>query len=350
MIRESATGAESESESGAATGAEAKAETGGPVMRQRQESRHQNLTIIAGSSNLPLARRISEHLAVPLAKISVQRFADREVFVRINESVRGHDVFFLQSTSTPANDHLIESFLTLDALRRASPERITVVNPYYGYARQDRKNEPRVPISARLMADLFEAAGADRMLFMDLHSNQIQGFFKIPVDQLYAAKIFIQHVETKNYGPCVAVSPDTGGTQRARFMAQHLHCGLAIVDKRRPAPNVSEAMHVIGEVRDKVCIIFDDIIDTGGTIIDAARALRQEGASKVLACASHGVFSGDAPKRLQESLIDEVLCTDSIYLPEERIFPKLRICSVSELVAIAIDRIHRGASISSLFV
>ncbi len=307
------------------------------------------LTLISGSSNRPLAEKIAAYLKVKLGEVSTHRFADQELCVKIKESVRSHDLFFIQSTSAPANDNLMESFLILDALRRASATQITVVNPYYGYARQDRKNEPRVPISARLIADLFEAAGANRMLFLDLHSDQIQGFFKIPVDHLFAASIFIKYLKSKNLGDCVCVSPDTGGAQRARFMAQRLNSDLAIIDKRRAAPNISKVMHVIGNVQNKSCIIFDDMIDTAGTLIGAARALKDKGACSVIACATHPVLSGDAGKRIQESVLDEVVCTDSILLSPQQKFDKLSIVSVSELIAEAIARIHSGQSVSSLF-
>ncbi len=308
------------------------------------------LLLISGNANEPLAREIGDYLGIRLAGVELKKFSDGEISVKINENIRGKDVFIVQPTSAPANDNLMELLLLLDAVRRASAKRITAVVPYYGYGRQDRKSEPRVPISARVVADLIEAVGPDRILTMDLHADQIQGFFHIPVDNLYAAPVFIQYLRETRGNDAVVVSPDTGGVERARFLARHINAGLAIIDKRRPKANIAEIMHVIGDVKDKNCILYDDMIDTGGTITKAAAALKENGAKSVIACATHAVLSGSAIERLSNSVLDEVVFSNTIQLPPEKQIEKIRRLSVAQLVGEAIRRIHNEESVSSLFV
>ncbi len=308
------------------------------------------MLIFSGEANLPLAEDICQYLRVPIGNADLRRFADGELYVKLNENVRGRDVFLIQSLSAPVNDHLMQTFLMMDALRRSSAARITVVIPYYGYARQDRKIEPRVPISARMVADLFEALHPDRLLCMDLHADQIQGFFQIPVDHLYATPVFVDYLKHKGFSDMVVTSPDTGGVERARFLARHLNAGLAIIDKRRPKPNVAEVMNVIGEVGGKVCVLHDDLIDTAGTISKAADALKKNGATQVLACATHAVLSSGAEKLLQDSCIDEIICTDTIPIPSHKRIKKLVVRSVAGIVGEAIRRIHNEESVSSLFI
>ncbi|MCB1172901.1 MAG: ribose-phosphate pyrophosphokinase [Leptospiraceae bacterium] len=308
------------------------------------------MLIFSGRSNRPLAEAICQHLQIRLGEAPIQQFSDGEIFVKLNENVRGKDVFIIQPTSSPANDNLMELFLMLDAVRRASASRITVVLPYYGYGRQDRKSEPRVPISARVVADLIESMAPDRLLCMDLHADQIQGFFRLPVDHLYAAPVFIDYLRERRLTDPVVVSPDSGGVERARFLARQINAGLAIIDKRRPKANVAEVMNVIGDVVGKTCILYDDMIDTGGTITKAAHALKEQGAASVLACATHAVLSGPAVERLAGSDIDEVLLTNTIDLPDAKRIEKITIRSVAGLVAEAIRRIHNEESVSSLFV
>lgn len=308
------------------------------------------LLLLSGNANGPLAREIADYLGVRLAGVDLKKFSDGEISVKINENIRGKDVFIVQPTSAPANDHLMELLLIIDAVRRASAKRITAVVPYYGYGRQDRKSEPRVPISARVVADLIEAVAPDRILTMDLHADQIQGFFHIPVDNLYAAPVFIKYLRETRANDAVVVSPDTGGVERARFLARHINAGLAIIDKRRPKANVAEIMHVIGDVKDKNCILYDDMIDTGGTITKAASALKENGAKSVIACATHAVLSGSAIERLSESVLDEVVFSNTIQLPPEKQIDKIRRLSVAQLVGEAIRRIHNEESVSSLFV
>lgn len=308
------------------------------------------LLLLSGNSNQPLAQEIADYLGIRLASVDSKRFSDGEISVKINENIRGKDVFIVQPTSAPANDNLLELILLIDAVRRASAKRITAVVPYYGYGRQDRKSEPRVPISARVVADLIEVVEPNRILTMDLHADQIQGFFHIPVDNLYAAPVFIKYLKENRGNNAVVVSPDTGGVERARFLSRHINAGLAIIDKRRPRANVAEIMHVIGDVEGKNCILYDDMIDTGGTITKAAAALKANGANSVIACAAHAVLSGEAVTKLQESVLDEVVLSNSIRLPEQKHTSKIRILSVAPLVGEAIRRIHNEESVSSLFV
>jgi len=308
------------------------------------------LLLISGNSNRPLAEEIAKYLNQRLADVVIKKFSDGEISVKINENIRGKDVFIIQPTSAPANDHIMELLLTIDAVRRASAKRITAVIPYYGYGRQDRKPEPRVPISARLVADIIQVTGLDRVLTVDLHADQIQGFFHIPVDNLYAAPIFIQYLKESHFSEPVVVSPDTGGVERARYLARYINAGLAIIDKRRPQANVAEIMNVIGDVEGKECILYDDMIDTAGTITKAAKALKDNGAKRVIACATHPVLSGPAIQRIEESVLDEVIFSNTIYLPEEKRIRKIKILSIAKLIGEAIRRIHNEESVSSLFL
>ena len=309
------------------------------------------IKIFAGNSNVPLALEICEHLSVGLGKAKVNAFSDGEVQVEIGENVRGRDVFVVQSTCAPTNNHLMEMLVMVDALKRASAARINAVVPYFGYARQDRKVAPRAPITAKLVADLISVAGVDRLLTVDLHAGQIQGFFDIPVDHLYAAPVILEEIRRKNLEDLLIVSPDAGGTERARAFAKRLNAGLAIIDKRRSGPNVSEVMHIIGDVADKNCVIVDDMIDTAGTLCTAAGALVKAGALSVSACATHGVLSGPAMERIAASDLREVVITNSIPTHEKlEKCQRLRSLSVSKLLAEAIRRIHNDESVSSLFV
>ncbi len=323
-----------------------------PINSEEEQSvsRSYQLLIFSGAANQPLAEEICSYLGVPLGTAVLKTFSDGEISVKLDENVRGRDVFLIQPISSPANDHLMQTLLMLDALRRASAARITCVMPYYGYGRQDRKVEPRVPISARVVADLLESMRPDRMLCMDLHADQIQGFFHIPVDHLYAAPVFVEYIKKKQLNELVVVSPDSGGVERARYLARQIQAGLAIIDKRRPQANVSEVMHVIGDVEGKTCILYDDMIDTAGTITKAAAALKENGAVKVMACATHAVLSGPAIERLQDSIIDEVILTNTIRLPEEKRIDKITVLSVAKLYGEAIRRIHNEESVSSLFL
>lgn len=308
------------------------------------------LLLISGNSNRPLSEEIAKYLNQRLADVVIKKFSDGEISVKINENIRGKDVFIIQPTSAPANDHIMELLLTIDAVRRASAKRITAVIPYYGYGRQDRKPEPRVPISARLVADIIQVTGLDRVLTVDLHADQIQGFFHIPVDNLYAAPVFIQYLKESHFSEPVVVSPDSGGVERARYLARHINAGLAIIDKRRPQANVAEIMNVIGDVEGKECILYDDMIDTAGTITKAAKALKENGAKRVIACATHPVLSGPAIQRIEESVLDEVIFSNTIYLPEEKRIRKIKILSIANLIGEAIRRIHNEESVSSLFL
>ena len=308
------------------------------------------MKLLSGNSNLPLAEAISRYLEVPLTRANVRRFADEEIFVEILENVRGEDVFVVQSTSYPANDNLMELLICIDALRRASARRITAVMPYFGYARQDRKPGPRTPISAKLVANLLTTAGANRILSVDLHAGQIQGFFDIPVDNLKAMPILADYFRQKNLGDnVVVVAPDVGGVARAREMAERLGTTLAILDKRRPEPNVAEVHHVIGDVKEKIAIMVDDLIDTGGTITRGATALLEAGATKVYACCTHPVFSHPAVELLIESPIEEVVVTNTIPLGLERPPGKIKVLSVAPLFGEAIRRIFEELSVSRLF-
>ncbi len=308
------------------------------------------LLIFSGNANIPLAQEICDYLGLPLGKAQVKKFSDGEIAIKLGENVRGRDVFIIQPTCSPTNDNLMELILMIDACRRASASRITAVIPYYGYGRQDRKSEPRVPISARVVAELLEAMLPDRIITMDLHADQIQGFFQIPVDHLYAAPVFVEHIRSRGYEDLVVVSPDSGGVERARFLARQINAGLAIIDKRRPRPNESEIMHVIGDVSGKTCILYDDMIDTAGTIARGAEALIKNGAVRVIACATHGVLSGPAIQRLEESVLSEVMVSNSVTLPAEKRIGKITSLSVASLVGEAIRRIHNEESVSSLFL
>lgn len=310
------------------------------------------MKLMAGNSNLPLARAIAGYLEIPLTDASVRRFADEEIFIEIHENVRGEDVFLLQSTSYPANDHLMELLIGIDALKRASARRITAVVPYLGYARQDRKPGPRTPISAKLVANLITEAGANRVLSVDLHAGQIQGFFDIPTDNLYAAPVMAADIQAR-YGDkdLMVVSPDVGGVVRARALAKRLdNAPLAIVDKRRERPGESEVMNIIGEVQGRVCVLIDDIIDSGGTLCNAARALLDAGAKSVAAYITHGVLSGGAVARVDNSALDELVITDTI-LPTDatRASSRIRILPVAPLIGEAVRRIADESSVSSLF-
>ncbi|MBH1989128.1 MAG: ribose-phosphate pyrophosphokinase [Myxococcaceae bacterium] len=312
----------------------------------------ESIRIFSGSSNPLLAERVAQYLKTPLGARKINHFADGETFVAIEESVRGHHVYSLQSISPPANENVMELLIMIDALKRASASEITVVIPYYGYARQDRKAGPREPITAKLLADLLEVAGATRVISIDLHAAQIQGFFNIPVDNLYATPIFIEDIQAK-FRPdeIVIVSPDAGGVERARSYAKKLQAGLAIIDKRRPKPNVAEVMNIIGEVEGKAAIIIDDMIDTAGTLVKGAEAVKKAGAIGVWAYATHGVLSGEAVSRIDASCLEEVVITDSIPLRGTAAeSEKVRVLSCASLVGEAIQRVHTGASISSLFV
>ena len=311
-----------------------------------------NLMLLSGNANRPLAEAIAASLDKKLCDAKVERFSDGETWVEIDENVRGADVFVIQPTCHPANEHLMELLIMIDALKRASADRITAVLPYYGYARQDRKVSPRTPISSKLVADLITAAGASRLLTMDLHAGQIQGFFDIPVDHLFAKPVLIEYVKEKfKKDDLVVVAPDAGGAERARSFAKLLRAPMAMVDKRRPQPNVSEVMHIIGEVEGRNAVILDDIIDTGGTMAEAAGALKKNGAASVCACCTHPVLSGPAIDRLNESVIQELIVTDTIPLRENaKGCRKIRVLSVAGLLGEAIQRIHNAASVSSLFV
>ncbi len=308
------------------------------------------IKVFTGNSNKPLALEICEHLGLTLGKSEVKSFSDGEVYVDIQESVRGVEVYVVQSTCLPCNNNLMELLIMLDAFKRASAVSVTAVIPYYGYARQDRKVAPRTPISAKLVADLITVAGATRVVCVDLHAGQIQGFFNIPVDHLYATPVLLNYIKENFHDDIVVVSPDAGGVERARAFAKRLGANLAIVDKRRPAPNVSEVMNIIGDIDGKTAIILDDMIDTAGTITQAAEALKKQGAKQVYACCSHAVLSGPAIERLEKSPIKELVVTNTIPKREGASSEKIKRLSVGPLLGEAIKRIHYGESVSSLFV
>ena len=308
------------------------------------------MKLLACNSNLALSEEIATTLNIPLTKASIKKFSDEEIFVEVNENVRGQDVYVIQSTSKPANDNLVELLVCIDALKRASAKQITAVIPYFGYARQDRKPGPRTPISAKLVANLITKSGADRVLTIDLHAGQIQGFFDIPVDNLYAAPILLEDIK-KNYDldRTVIISPDVGGVVRARYIANRLNIGLAIVDKRREAANISEVLNIIGDVKEKNCILIDDIVDTAGTLTNAGDALLNVGAKTVSAYVSHGVLSGNALEKIKKSVLTEIVTTNTIssLLSEDK--NKIRRLSVAPLIAEAVKRIDNHSSVSSLF-
>jgi ribose-phosphate pyrophosphokinase len=306
------------------------------------------LKLLSGTANPGLAQEIADQLGVELCKVNLGRFADGEISVRIAENVRGLDIFIVQPTNPPA-ENLVELLLLIDAARRASAARITVVMPYYGYARQDRKDQPRVPIGAKLVANMIVAAGADRVLGVDFHQHQLQGFFDIPVDHLYAIPVFGAHYRKKPLHDPVVVAPDVGSAKMARGFAKRLNTSLAIIDKRRPAANVSEVVNVVGDVVGHDCILVDDMIDTAGTVSEAARALKELGARDIYVCATHALFSGPAVQRLTDSPIREVAVTDTIAIPPERRFDKLVVLSVGDLISKAVRFTHSESSVSSLF-
>ncbi|MFN8930239.1 MAG: ribose-phosphate pyrophosphokinase [Alphaproteobacteria bacterium] len=310
------------------------------------------MKLICGNSNRTLAEAVARELGIPLTDASIRRFSDLEIFVEIQENVRGEDVFMLQSTSYPANDHIMELLITLDALKRASARRVTAVIPYFGYARQDRKPGPRTPITAKLVANLITEAGADRVLTVDLHAGQIQGFFDIPLDHLYARPVIVADIKAHypNLNNLIIVSPDVGGVVRARSLAARLGVELAIVDKRRDRVNHSEVVHIIGEVEGRDCILFDDIVDTAGTLCNAAEALLQQGAQSVAAYVTHGVLSGPAVERVRQSVLTSLVVTDSIAAaPNVKNTTNIRILSLAPLLGEAMRRISEESSVSSLF-
>lgn len=318
------------------------------------------IRIVSGNANRELAKEIATNLKVNITKANVGRFSDGETRVHIEDNVRGKDVFIVQPTSPPVNDHLMELLVIIDTLKRASAKRITAVIPYYGYGRQDRKTSPRVPITARLVADLLQTAGAHRVLAFELHAGQIQGFFNIPVDHIFALPVFVDYLrstrivdtaDSPNSKGVVVVSPDAGGMERARLLAKKLNAALAIIDKRRTAPNVAHVLHVIGDVQDRDCIIVDDMVDTAGTLTKAAEALKENGARSVRACCIHAVLSGPAVQRINDSCIEELVITNSIHQSEDmmKALPCMKRLSVAKLMAETISRVHREESVSTLF-
>ena len=309
------------------------------------------LKVFSGNGNLRLAHAICDYLRIPLGQLRLTRFSDGEVYCQVLENVRGTDVFVIQPTCNPVNDNLIELLLAVDALKRSSAARITAVIPYYGYARQDRKDKPRVPISAKLVADLLQAAGIQRILAVDLHAPAIQGFFDVPVDHLLAAPVLLDWIARERFENLTIVSPDAGGVERARFFARRLGVALAIIDKRRIEANVAETMNVIGDVHGRSCVIVDDIVDTAGTLTGAVHALKEKGALSITACFTHAVLSGPAMQRLATSELDRVVVTDTIPLSDEKAAdPKIVVLSVASLLGEAVARIHGNSSVSSLFV
>jgi ribose-phosphate pyrophosphokinase len=332
------------------TKAPADTKTPAEKKRSRSYSEDKRFKIFSGSANRLLAHEICKHIGVALGETKMQRFADGEVYFQLLENVRGADVFVVQPTCNPVDQHLVELLIMIDALKRASAGRITVVVPYYGYARQDRKDRPRVAISSKLVADLLTTAGANRALFMDLHAAQIQGFFNIPVDHMFASPVMVSYFRELNLPDLTVVSPDAGGVERARFFATKMGAPLAIVDKRRTDINVTEVMHVIGDVQGQTCLIIDDIVDTAGTLVKTVDALLEKGATKVYACASHPVLSGPAVERIANSRLEELVVSDSIPLcePAQKV-AKIKVRSVAGLLAATIESIHMETSVSSLF-
>ncbi len=306
------------------------------------------MLILSGTANPPLAQEIAEHLGIPLADLTVRRFADGEIFVRINQNARGRDVFIIQPTPPPA-DSIMELLLLIDAAKRASAARVTAIMPYYGYARQDRKDQPRVAIGAKLVANLIEAAGADKVLGMDFHTHQLQGFYDVPVDHLYAAPVLTRYFRGLGLKDPVVVAPDVGAAKMARGFARRLDASFAIIDKRRPAHNEAEVLQVVGEVDGRPCIIVDDMIDTAGTLVSVVDALGERGALEIYAAATHALLSGPAVERLQGSALREVVVTNTLLVPEHKRFEKLRVLSIAELLARAIAYTHSNASVSQLF-
>lgn len=323
-----------------------------PLRSNPEAVRPEGLMVFTGNAVPELARSVAAHLSLPLGKATVGRFSDGEVMVEILENVRGKDCFVLQSTCAPTNDTLMELMIIIDALKRASAGRITAAIPYFGYARQDRRvRSSRVAISAKLVANMLQSAGADRILTMDLHADQIQGFFDIPVDNIYASPVLLADVAKQNFSDVIVVSPDVGGVVRARALAKRLDCDLAIIDKRRPKANVAEVMNLIGEVKGRTCIIMDDMVDTAGTLTKAADALKEHGAKRVVAYCTHAVLSGGAVARISQSFLDELVVTDSIPLSADgQACPRLRVLSCAGLLSETILRINRADSVSSLFI
>lgn len=315
------------------------------------ENSTNGLAIFSGNSNPVLAKKICDYLNLPMGNAKVKTFSDGEIQIEIDENVRSKDIFLIQSTCEPVNNNLVELLLMLDAFKRSSASRITAVIPYYGYARQDKKVAPRVPISAKLVADMLEVAGANRMITMDLHAGQIQGFFNIPVDNLFAAPVILEYIKGHFENQLVIVSPDAGGVERARAFAKRLHADLAIVDKRRDAPNRARAMAVIGDVAGKIAIILDDMVDTAGTLIEAASAIIKNGAKEVHACCAHAVLSGPSMERITDSKLKSLMVTDTIPLSEKvKVCDKIKVLTISELMGEAIIRSYKGDSVTSLFV
>jgi len=308
------------------------------------------LGLFSGRANLELANKIAKHIGAPLGKMELSSFSDKEMYVRINENVRGKDVFLIQPTSPPANENLMELLIMIDAFQRASARRITAVISYYGYGRQDRKDEPRVPITAKLVANLVTTAGADRVLTIDLHAAQIQGFFDIKVDHLFAAPVFVDYFISKNLKNLVILSPDMGGIRRARAYANRLDASLAVIDKRRTGANKAEVLNVVGKVKGKQILIVDDMIDTGGTLIAAVRALIKKGVQEIYVSATHPILSGSAYEMIESSSLKELVVTDTIPLKQEKAKTKIKVLSVAPLLGEAIKRIHENRSVSSLFV
>jgi len=309
------------------------------------------IKVFTGNANPALAKEICQLMNMPLGNAVVTCFSDGEINVQIVDNVRGMDVFVVQPTSSPVNSHIMELLIMIDALKRASAARITAVLPYYGYSRQDRKVQPRVPITSKLVADLITTAGANRVLTMDLHAGQIQGFFNIPVDNLFAAPVILEYLRSKKFTNLTVVSPDAGGVERARAFAKRLDASLAIIDKRRDKPNVAQVMHIIGDVKDHDCLLLDDMVDTAGTLTEGASALKANGAGKIYAACTHAVLSGPAIKRINESALDEVIATNTIALDtKQQECRKLKVLSVAPILAEAITRIHEETSLSSLFV
>ncbi len=306
--------------------------------------------IFSGNSNPALAQEICRHLNIPLGKINLAQFSDGELYCQILENVRGADVFIIQPTCCPVNQNLMELLIMIDAFKRSSATRITAVIPYYGYGRQDRKDKPRVPISSKLVADLLTAAGTHRILSMDLHAGQIQGFFDIPVDHLYATPVLIEYLKEMNIPNLTIVSPDAGGVERARAFAKRLDADLAIIDKRRTAPNVAEVLHIVGHVAGRNIIICDDMIDTAGTLVNTVAALRKKKAERIIACATHGVLSGKAIERLKSAQIEQIILTNTVPLDKAKVLPNMKILSVAGLLGTAIQSIHEETSVSNLFV
>jgi ribose-phosphate pyrophosphokinase len=311
---------------------------------------NRELKVFSGNSNPLLAEEICNHLKIPLGKINLTRFSDGELYCQILENVRGKDVFLIQPTCCPVNNNLMELLIMIDAFKRSSATRITSVIPYYGYGRQDRKDKPRVPISSKLVADLLTAAGTDRILSMDLHAGQIQGFFDIPVDHLYATPVLVEYLKKLNIPNLTLVSPDAGGVERARAFAKRLDADLAVIDKRRIAPNKAEVLHIIGHVSGRNIVICDDMIDTAGTLVNTVHALKKKKAERIFACATHGILSGPALERLRSAPIEEIILTNTVPLDSSKILPNMRILSVAALLGTAIQSIHEETSVSNLFV